>query len=159
MEACPNWHGGAGCPCDVLDLERPDVESDECPECSCHIEDHNAPEHGGGCTACGDCDAFVPEAPDHVDAIPFTMPAGSAAYHFERALRQVAAAMQRIDWEAFTHLGHRLVLQLPGIASDRAALSVARSCLVCWPDAGRARPAPLCIDGTAYRRRSKGRRR
>lgn len=23
MELCPNWHGGHGCPCDVLDLEKP----------------------------------------------------------------------------------------------------------------------------------------
>lgn len=158
MEACPNWHGGAGCPCDVLDLERVELESDECPECSCHVEDHNSPEAGGGCTVCGDCDAFVPEAPDHVDAIPFTLPpaAVAAAASLERAVQQATDLLRRFTTDDFTHFTHRLLIEF---GATRAVLAVARSCEVCCPDVHRGRPAPLCIDGHAYRRRAKGRRR
>jgi len=55
QEMCPNWSGdGDVCPCSLFDLDRP--ASLDCADCGHTMEDHNAPDHGGGCYVCGiDC--------------------------------------------------------------------------------------------------------
>lgn len=35
-----------------------DAPGDHCDECGCPGDEHDAPEFGGGCTRCGDCDGF-----------------------------------------------------------------------------------------------------
>ncbi len=54
-EMCENWTG-QGCICAVLDLPR---SASTCSACGHVMDDHNAPDRGGDCLACGiDCEGY-----------------------------------------------------------------------------------------------------
>lgn len=56
QETCPNWDGW-GCPCGVLDIEKPSHAG--CVLCGCGMDEHNDPRGGGGCATCGDCEGWL----------------------------------------------------------------------------------------------------
>ena len=157
MELCPNWHGGHGCPCDVLDLEKPTPGEWVTEEVWMLEEGRRLASWREDLIADGvdPADLLIPTAPA---PRPHLAPLAPALAAIESAMRDAAIALRGLDWESVTHACHRIVVAFPGFARNRVDLSVARSCPTCCPGAGPSYPAPLCIDGREYRRRSRRRR-